>query len=229
MPSCFRAIEDEDLTMVHKGENDFGCTIISKATILAINVSSRPVTPAYYIAKGQKTLGPCTLDDLRNFLAYGSISHGDLVMRDGEQQWHPIASLQEMAADDAPESREKNSSGLLPRRRTVRYRDYERVPLDQRAGQVLMWLAVGFVIFPPLLWRAAHAIFSARIFCRKTDEHGYLTCWPRWVEVLTTVLIVINGIAWLSLIALAWSKAGPLVREMMGAFGEGMNSVRSLF
>jgi hypothetical protein len=130
MPSCFRAIEDEDLTMVHKGENDFGCTIIRNAIILVINVSSRPVTPAYYIAKGQKTLGPCTLDDLRNFLAYGSISHGDLVMRDGEDHWHPVASLQEMAApEDVPEARERSASSLLPRRRTVRYRDYERVPL----------------------------------------------------------------------------------------------------
>ncbi|MBL9183128.1 MAG: DUF4339 domain-containing protein [Verrucomicrobiaceae bacterium] len=229
LPLCFRAVEDVDLRMVHKGENDFGCMIISNATILAINVPSRPVTPAYYIAKGQKTLGPCSLDDLRNFLAYGSISHGDLVMRDGEQQWHPVASLHEIAAEDAPESREQSSSGLLPRRRTVRYRDYERVPLEQREDQVLMWLAAGFVIFPPLLWRAAHAIFSARIFRRRADENGYLTCWPRWVEALTTALIVINGIAWMSLLAVAWSKAGPLVREMMGAFGEGMNSVKSLF
>lgn len=216
--------------MIQKGENDFCCMIIKNAIILENNVSSRPVTPAYYIAKGQKTLGPCTLDDLRNFLAYGSISHGDLVMRDGEQQWHPVASLQEMAAaEDVPEARERSASGLLPRRRTVRYRDYERVPMDQRGGKVLMWLVLGFLIFPPLLWRAAHAVFSARVFRRQTDENGYLVCWPRWIEVLTTILIVINGIAWLSLIAIAWTQASPLVRDMMDAFGEGLNSVKALF
>ena len=216
--------------MVQEREYDFCCTIFKNAIILVIKTSSRPVTPAYYIAKGQKTLGPCTLDDLRNFLAYGSISQGDLVMRDGEQQWHPVASLQEIAApEDAPEARERSAAGLLPRRRTVRYREYERVPLDQRAGKVLAWLTLGFLIFPPLLWRAAHAIFSTRIFRRRTDENGYLICWPRWVEVLTTVLIVINGIAWLSLIAIAWSHARPLVRDMMGAFGEGLNSVKALF
>lgn len=216
--------------MVQEREYDFCCAIFKNAIILVIKTSSRPVTPAYYIAKGQKTLGPCTLDDLRNFLAYGSISQGDLVMRDGEQQWHPVASLQEIAApEDAPEARERSATGLLPRRRTVRYREYERVPLNQRAGKVLAWLTLGFLIFPPLLWRAAHAIFSTRIFRRRTDENGYLICWPRWVEVLTTVLIVINGIAWLSLIAIAWSHAGPLVRDMMGAFGEGLNSVKALF
>jgi hypothetical protein len=36
----------------------------------------------YYIAKGQKTLGPCSKDDLRNFLAYGSIRDSDLVKRE---------------------------------------------------------------------------------------------------------------------------------------------------
>ena len=216
--------------MVREREYDSCCVIIITAIILVVNVSSRLVTPAYYIAKGQKTLGPCTLDDLRNFLAYGSISQGDLVMRDGEHHWHPVASLQEIAvAEDVPEARERGTSGLMPRRRTVRYRDYERVPLEQRSGKVLAWLVLGFLIFPPMLWRAAHAIFSGRIFCRRTDENGYLTCWPRWVEVLTTVLIVINGIAWLSLIAMAWSHAGPLVREMVGAFGEGLNSVKALF
>jgi len=217
--------------MVHKGKYDFGCMIIRNATILVINISSRLVTPAYYIAKGQKTLGPCTLDDLRNFLAYGSISHGDLVMRDGEHQWHPVASLQEVSTsvEGVPDANDRSSSGLLPRRRTVRYRDYERVPLEQRAGQVLMWLSLGFLLFPPLLWRGAHAIFSARIFSRQTDENGYLTCWPRWVEVLTTVLIVINGIAWMSLLALAWTRAGPLLREMLDAFGDGLNSAKALF
>jgi hypothetical protein len=190
---------------------------------------SPAVTPAYYIAKGQKTLGPCTLDDLRNFLAYGSISHGDLVMRDGEQQWHPVASLQEMTASEGiTEAGERSASLLLPRRRTVRYRSYERVPVEQRSGKVLTWLVVGFWI-PPLLWRAAHAIFSERIFRRKADEHGYLLCWPRWVEVLTTILIVINGLVWLSLIAFAWTQASPLLRDMMEAFGEGLHSVKALF
>ena len=54
---------------------------------------------AYYIAKGQKTLGPCSKDDLRNFLAYGSIRDSDLVKREDEEQWRPVSTLLELHAE----------------------------------------------------------------------------------------------------------------------------------
>jgi hypothetical protein len=188
------------------------------ATILKPYAPSRTVTQAYYIAKGQKTLGPCTLDDLRNFLAYGSIQQGDLVMRDGEQQWRPVASLLEIAAE--PETAVKERAGglsLLPRRRTVRYRDYERVPFDQRGGVVLGWMISGFLVFPPMLWRAAVSIYSHPIFGSKADENGYLNIWPRWPEVAVTLMIVINGIAWWALLAHGFEWISPFVREFIEA------------
>lgn len=185
------------------------------------------MAPAYYIAKGQKTLGPCTLDDLRQFLAYGSIQNGDLVMRDGEQQWRPVATLLEIAGSTLQATEEKPS--ILPRRRTVRYRDYARVPPQQQSGKVVMWMVTGFLLFPPLLWRAAHAIYSERIFSRQVDENGYLTHWPRWPEVFVTALIVMNGLLWLSLAATAWNQAGPMIREFIHAFRDGMKAAGDLF
>lgn len=50
-------------------------------------------------------------------------------MRDGEQQWRPVASLMEIAvADENAAPLEKGGLSFLPRRRTVRYRDFDRVP-----------------------------------------------------------------------------------------------------
>lgn len=196
------------------------------AIILRPYAPSRLVTKSYYIAKGQKTLGPCTLDDLRNFLAYGSIQHGDLVMRDGEKQWHPVASLIEIAMageKDAPE--EKGALGFLPRRRTVRYRDYDRVPRDQRGGVVLRWLVLGFLIFPPLLWRAAVSIYSHPVFSSQADENGYLRVWPRWPEMAVTLMIVLNGILWWALIVHGYEWAAPFLRE----FKEASKGVSEMF
>jgi hypothetical protein len=206
-------LDDEGLTKVRSSENDFYCTRHMTAIILRPYAPSRTVSQAYYIAKGQKTLGPCTLDDLRNFLAYGSIAQGDLVMRDGEQQWRPVASLMEIAvADENAASLEKGGLSFLPRRRTVRYRDYERVPKDQRGSVMLGWIILGFLIFPPLLWRGAVSIYSHPIFSPKADGHGYLRVWPRWPEVTVTLMIVLNGILWWALWPwpprwCAWRKA----------------------
>jgi hypothetical protein len=38
-------------------------------------------------------LGPCSKDDLRNFLAYGSIKDSDLVKREDDEQWRPVSTL----------------------------------------------------------------------------------------------------------------------------------------
>lgn len=188
------------------------------AIILRPYAPSQTVTQAYYIAKGQKTLGPCTLDDLRNFLAYGSIQHGDLVMRAGEQQWRPVATLQEIVPDSEAATKDRTGGlSFLPRRRMVRYRDYERVPLDQRGGVVLRWVITGFLIFPPLLWRAAVSIYSHTIFSSKPDENGYLRMWARWPEVAVTLMMVINGIVWWALLAHGYEWMSPFFREFMEA------------
>ncbi|MEZ5387993.1 MAG: DUF4339 domain-containing protein, partial [Prosthecobacter sp.] len=148
----------------------------------------------YYIAKGQKTLGPCSKDDLRNFLAYGSIRESDLVRLDSEEQWHPVSSLLGLAATG-----EVIADGLTvkpSRRRVARYRDYDRVPYNQRGGAVLRRMFFGFLFLPPLLWWAAVSIYSDHIFRRTKDENGYLRVWGRWVEVLVTVMVIINALAW---------------------------------
>ena len=178
----------------------------------------------YYIAKGQKTLGPCTLDDLRNFLAYGSIQRGDLVMQDGEEQWRPVATLMDVAENGESATGEGGLAKAPLRRRTIRYRDYERVPPEKRAGRVLKWIILGFLFFPPMLWRASVWTYSNRIFRSAADEDGYLKTWPRRVDVPLTLLIMVNAILWW--IALTWltNTGGPIVRDFLDALSSGMRS-----
>lgn len=183
----------------------------------------------YYIAKGQKTLGPCTLDDLRNFLAYGSIQKGDLVMRDGEGQWRPVATLMEIAADGSLAEGEEVLPNAAIRRRTIRYRDYDRVPIDQRAGRVLKWGILGFLFFPPLLWRAAVSIYSHRIFRSATNEDGYLKIWPRRMDVPVTLLIMVNAIVWWVVVTWVTNLSGPVVRDFLDALRAGMKSFAEIF
>ncbi|MBL9132595.1 MAG: DUF4339 domain-containing protein [Verrucomicrobiaceae bacterium] len=183
---------------------------------------------SYYIAKGQKTLGPCTLDDLRNFLAYGSIQKGDLVMRTGEEQWRPVATLMEIVAEPGVVSEDGAVQPAL-RRRTVRYRDYERVPPERRAGLVLKWLLWGFFLFPPLLWRAAVSIYSNSIFRRAANDDGYLKIWPRWIEALVTVLIMVNAIAWWTGITWLADASGAHFRELIDAMKSATRTIREMF
>lgn len=181
----------------------------------------------YYIAKGQKTLGPCSKDDLRNFLAYGSIRDSDLVRLDTEEQWRPVSSLLELAATG-----EVIADGLTVkpvRRRVARYRDYNRVPYDQRAGTVLRRMFFGFLLLPPLLWWAAVSIYSDHIFSRKKDENGYLRVWGRWVEVLVTVMVIVNALAWWVGITYASWILGPGLAELSKGFGEAASTIGGMF
>ena len=180
----------------------------------------------YYIAKGQKTLGPCSKDDLRNFLAYGSIRDSDLVKRDDEEQWRPVSSLLELQM-----SGEVIVDGLTVkplRRRVARYRDYNRVPYNQRGGVVLRRMVLGMLCFPPLLWLAAVAVYSDHIFSAKKDENGYLNVWGRWVEVLVTALIIINALAWWAAISYASWLLGPGLRELFHGMGEAADAVKGM-
>lgn len=167
----------------------------------------------YYIAKGQKTLGPCSKNDLRNFLAYGSIKESDLVKSEDDEQWRPVSSLMELHAIG-----QFAADGLTvqpSRRRAARYRDYDRVPYSQRGEVVLRRMIVGFLLFPPLLWRAAVSLYSDHIFHRNKDENGYLDIWSRWAEVLVTLMIIINAFAWWIGINYTSSSIGPGIYELM--------------
>lgn len=180
----------------------------------------------YYIAKGQKTLGPCSKDDLRNFLAYGSIRDSDLVKRDDEEQWRPVSSLLELHM-----AGQVLADGLTVkpiRRRVARYRDYNRVPYDQRGGVVLRRMVFGFLIFPPLLWWAAVSLYSDHIFRRTKDENGYLRIWGRWVEVVVTVMIILNALAWWAGIAYASWIIGPGLRELRSGMGDAVAVIKGM-
>lgn len=180
----------------------------------------------YYIAKGQKTLGPCSKDDLRNFLAYGSIRDSDLVKRDDEEQWRPVSSLLELHV-----AGEILADGLTVkplRRRVARYRDYNRVPNDQRGGVVLRRMILGTLFMPPLLWWAAVSLYSDHIFSTQKDEHGYLKKWPRWVEVLVTVLIIVNALAWWIALSYASMIIGPAIRELGNTGGQAVDVIKGL-
>jgi len=184
------------------------------------------VHAAYYIAKGQKTLGPCSKDDLRNFLAYGSIRDSDLVKREDEEQWRPVSSLLELHAEG-----QIVADGLTVRpirRRVARYRDYNRVPYNQRGGAVLRRMILGFLFLPPLLWWAAVALYSDHIFRQKKDENGYLLVWGRWVEVLVTGMIIVNAVAWWMAITYASWILGPGLAELMKGMGEAVDVVKGL-
>lgn len=187
---------------------------------------SRRVHSLYYIAKGQKTLGPCSMDDLRNYLAYGSIRDCDLVKREDEEQWRPVSTLLELNLGG-----EIVADGLTTkptRRRVARYRDYERVPYEQRSGVVMRRMFFGFLFLPPLLWWAAVALYSDHIFRRKKDENGYLKVWGRWLEVVVTFLIVINAFAWWMGITYASWIVGPGLKELRQWVGEAWEVIRGL-
>jgi len=184
------------------------------------------VQALYYIAKGQKTLGPCSKDDLRNFLAYGSIRDNDLVKLHGEEQWRPVSSLSELHL-----AGQVLADGLTHkpvRRRVARYRDYNRVPYDQRGSVVLRRIIVGFLFMPPLLWWAAVSVYSDHVFSTRKDENGYLNVWGRWVELLMTGMIIVNTLAWWAGISYASWIIGPGVSELARTAGEAAGVIKGL-
>jgi hypothetical protein len=177
----------------------------------------------YFLTKSGKTVGPCTLDDLRSYLAYGSVRDCDLTMRAGEQVWMPLRQLEELQLDQGTESLQE----ITRRRRIVRYREYEKVPLKQQSGWAIQELLLGFLFFPPKLWRASAIVFQERIFRRKADEEGFLTYWPRWVETVVQIMLIVNAVVWVLMLWLVTSHAMPIVRELVGLLKTGIADLQS--
>lgn len=177
--------------------------------------------PHFYIARGQATQGPLSLADLESYLAYGSIADMDLVKREGSEEWVPISSLPEI--QETHDAKGKNGSRTRkPRRRTARYRDYQRVPLDQRAGTALRRIFFGFLFWPPALWKGGATIFADYIYRKAKDESGYLRIWPRWVEAFVSILIVVNLVAWAAGGMWITHHAAPVAREVGAVVRDGM-------
>lgn len=196
------------------------------------NVST-PIPPPvlealYYISKNQKVVGPCTLDDLYSYIAYGSVADSDLVRRDGTTEWTPLNQLEELQLDqDNPvTSRDiATSRSIVTRRRVARYRQYDRVPPNLRADVVIKRLLSGF-FFPPHLWKAAAAVFQDRVYSWKTDSKGFLTYWPRWVELLMALLLVANSLLWVFFIGWIWDAAAPLMYKIAAILSTGINDLQ---
>jgi hypothetical protein len=165
----------------------------------------------YFLSKSGKTVGPCTLDDLRSYLAYGSVKVSDLVMRDGEQDWQQLMELKELKLHEGADF----VQDITRRQRVARYREYEKVPLPKRSGWVLREMLVGFFFFPPKLWRASSSVLQGRVYRRAVNEDGFLKHWPRWVEIIVQMVLVVNVLLWIALLWVVTSNAMPLVREMV--------------
>lgn len=177
----------------------------------------------YYISKGSKTVGPCTLDDLQNYIAYGSVQGSDLVRREGTEHWMHLQDLEEFQSHLAdPGTRHE----VTARRRVARFRDYQRVPAGQRAGIVLKQLLTGFFLWPPLLWRGAKSVFQNRIYRAATDEKGYLLPLPRWVELVAAVLLVVNALFWLFILSWIWNHLGTLAQDVAALLRTGIQDLQ---
>lgn len=196
---------------------------------------------SFYIHRKGKAHGPCTLDELRTYLAYGSVKPDELVAEAGTDYWQParqIFAAPASESDELPEEpptnpwawlrqrwQQRNKPGavdelkaaLKTRRRVIRYRDWDKVPLSMRSTQVLQQMIIGFCFFPPSLWLACGRVFSTRIIRPAADEDGYLKSWPTAMQSVCTVLIVLNAVAWTWGTYTLWQQFGPFVKEASAA------------
>ena len=203
-------------------------------------MTTSPVS--FYIHRKGKAHGPCSLEELRTYLAYGSVKPDELVAEAGSDHWQParqifLSPVQESAvAEDGPSQglvgwlqqrwqersrpadEDELQAALATRRRIVRYRDWEKVPHANRSTTVLQRILLGFCIFPPTLWFACSTVLSSRVVRRSADEHGYLKTWPNGMQGVCTFLIALNAVVWGTGIYLAVQYAGPTASEAAAAF-----------
>lgn len=211
----------------------------------------------YFIQRNGRNHGPCSLDDIRCYLSYGSLAATDLVWDQESDEWLPAQQVVNPQFDEdglgyefmaEPSWKERLASlkrgftGLWQKldgtskanglRRVVRYRDYSRVPERERASRVLADMFWGTLFFPPRLWSACSTLFTKRVFRNATNDQGYLKELPRIFEPVGAVLIVVNALAWALLFHWAWTVAVPtgmqLAEAVRGAFQEHFGSGASL-
>ena len=169
----------------------------------------------FYVSKKGKTIGPCTADEVHNFLLYGSISIEDLIQSEGEEEWVPVMSLPEFQShikDSDLGTGEKGKPSI--RRRIVRLREYDRVPYPQRGGVVLSGLILG-LLNPIRLWKAAASVYENKIYRRAKDPHGFLKTWAAWTDTAVTLYLIAVLSVWA--ISAYWVivKVSPIIREII--------------
>lgn len=191
----------------------------------------------FFILRHGKPHGPCSLDELKAYVAYGSLRPNELVGAAGTDNWQPVSAVLAPPASEPDEEpanvwekmrlwwQRRNSPEeavradlISQRRRAVRYRDWDKVPPGVRSGIVFWRILTGFLFFPPRLWAACSMVFTQRIIRNKVDDSGYLKTWPSGVEVVCTLLIIVNALAWW--LGLQWLvfKGLPVAQQAASAF-----------
>lgn len=192
----------------------------------------------FFILRHGKPHGPCSVDELKAYLAYGSLRPDELVGAAGTDNWLPVSKVVAPPVTEVEEEpdnwwealclwwRRRNTSEdavsatdlINQRRRAVRYRDWDKVPQGVRSGIVFWRILTGFLFFPPRLWAACSTVFTQRIIRNNADDNGYLKTWPAGVEVICTLLIIVNALAWW--LGLQWIVfiGLPVVQQAMAAF-----------
>lgn len=204
-----------------------------------------PDQPHFYLSRQGRAHGPLSWDEIRSYLAYGSVSPGELLSLDGRKDWRSLDEWREVV--EGPPSSSDEAQGpfrrlaefasaiwqalkpaaardALPRRRAVRFREWEHVPESQRSTRVLSDILTGFLFFPPRLWSASSRVFSQHIFRRAMDAAGFLKIWPPVAETICSTLILVNALWWTVLLFLLKQHAFPIVREVMLTLQESMKS-----
>lgn len=204
-----------------------------------------PDQPHFYLSRQGRAHGPLSWEEIRSYLAYGSVSPGEMLSMDGRKDWRSLDEWREVV--EGPVSSDDEAQGFsrkaarfmaalwqalkpaeakdgLPRRRAVRFREWEHVPENQRSTKVLSDILTGFLFFPPRLWSASSRVFSQHIFRKSSDDAGFLKIWPPVAETLCSTLILVNALWWTVLLFLLKQHAFPMFREAMLALHESMKS-----
>ena len=51
--------------------------------------------------------------------------------------------------------------------------------------------------------------------------------WPRWVETVVQIMLIVNAVAWVLMLWLLTSNAMPIVRELVGLLKTGIADLQS--
>ena len=197
---------------------------------------------SFFIARSGKAHGPLSWTEIDSYLAYGSLKPQDLVCTADSPNWLPVTEWKKAIEGD-PESEEKAEprspwlawwhrlltsskagSKATPRalrRRTVRFREWNHVPEDQRSTGILLGIVLGFLFFPPRFWSACSRVFSNHVFRPVADEAGYLKIWPKWMETVCTVLLLVNAAYWLFVIYQFNEHVMPFLRQALDLMIQG--------
>jgi hypothetical protein len=170
------------------------------------------------------------LNEVNQFIAYGSITLKDMARRQGESEWRTVeAQLQTVIDEQSKHPTEVGAFGLLPRRQARSFDDYGTVPHHQRAGTIIVWIILGCTIYPPCLWKASLSVISNRIFSRQHDEKGQLRPWPRSIETWMILLLLMHVMLLFKLVGAFFVWVYPAAEDITKAFSEGMRSARAIF